>query len=276
MASNLWFCVSLPGVKTVTLPRYFIRLSYLGTSYNGWQRQPQTHTATVQQIIEDTLSVFLPFSVTITGCGRTDTGVHARDYMAHWDTPIILDTEEIMYKANKMLPADIAIQDIFQVKEQTHARFDALSRSYEYKLHIRKDPFAHQSYYYTYDQPDTDILHQAAKLLLRYNDFYTFCKEHTDVKTTLCHISSCQWTESDGQYIFRITADRFLRGMIRLIVGMCLDVARKKLSLAEVEDALNRKVRLDKNWSVPAEGLTLCDIRYDEDAVRWAESPSVP
>lgn len=251
------------------MPRYFIKLSYLGTAYNGWQRQPQTHTSTIQQMVEDTLSVFLSFPVTLTGCGRTDAGVHARDYIAHWDTPESVDTEQVIFKANKMLPPDIAIHDIFRVRNEAHARFDALSRSYEYKLHIRKNPFAQQSFHFTYGTPDMDLLNKASGLLRRYQDFYTFCKEHTDVKTTLCQISSCQWTEKDGQYLFRITSDRFLRGMIRLIVGMCLDVSRKKLSLEEVEDAMNRKVRLTKNWSAPAEGLTLCDIRYDDVAIRY-------
>lgn len=239
--------------------------------YNGWQKQPQVHTVTVQKVVEETLQVFLQFPVEITGCGRTDTGVHAKDYIAHWDTPIPLDTEQVIYKANKILPKDIAIHDIFLVNDSAHARFDALSRSYNYKLHIHKNPFVGQSFHYTYDTPPINILNQAAHLLLKYEDFYTFCKERTDVKTTLCKISECYWTNQNEQYFFRITADRFLRGMIRLIVGMCLDVARGKISLMEVHNALDKRERLPKNWSAPAEGLTLCDIQYDYSKIRLTE-----
>jgi len=243
------------------LYRYFIKLSYIGTAYNGWQKQP--HSKTVQQTLEETLYTFLRFPIELTGCGRTDTGVHARDYIAHFDAPHLLNISEIPYKANKILPLDIAIHDIYQVQKSAHARFDAISRSYEYKLHIEKNPFAHESYYYRYDVPSIEKLNEAAQILLEYHDFYTFCKENTDVKTTLCQISECFWTEKDGHYLFKITADRFLRGMIRMIVGMCLDICRNHLLIEEVKTALSKKERLERHWSVPAEGLTLCDIQYD-------------
>ncbi len=246
--------------------RYFLRLSYIGTAYNGWQKQP--HSKTVQQTLEEALYTFLRFPIELTGCGRTDTGVHARDYIAHFDFPQTLNIEEVIYKANKILPLDIAINDIYQVKQSAHARFDALSRAYEYRMHIEKNPFAKQSYYYTYETPNLEKLNEAAKLLLEYTDFYTFCKENTDVKTTLCHIAACQWTENQGQYLFTITANRFLRGMIRLIVGMCLDISRSQISIEEVRHALDNKSRLIRNWSVPADGLTLFDIKYDLEKIK--------
>lgn len=243
--------------------RYFIRLSYLGTNYNGWQKQPQPQSKTVQQTIEEALYTFLRFPVDLTGCGRTDTGVHAKDYIAHFDAPTKLEVDEVKYKTNKILPSDIAVHEVFLVHPVAHARFDALSRSYEYNFHIEKNPMIQQSFYYNYGSPEINKLNEAAQLLLNYTDFYTFCKENTDVKTTFCQLTECYWTESSGQYKLRISADRFLRGMIRLIVGMCLDVSRNHLNLEEVKSALENRMKLEKHWSVPAEGLTLCDIKYN-------------
>jgi tRNA pseudouridine38-40 synthase len=161
-----------------------------------------------------------------------------------------------------MLPPDISIHGILPVHDGAHARFDASSRSYEYHLHTLKDPFAVHSLYYTYGSPDIHILNEAAGLLLEYNDFATFCKYHADVKTTLCQINESYWRLEGNNYVYRISADRFLRGMIRLVVGMCLQVERGKLTLDQVRLAMERGGRTGHDWSVSPNGLFLCDIRY--------------
>ncbi len=244
------------------LARYFIRLSYCGTAYNGWQNQPHQGTITIQSVIENALSTFLRQKIDITGCGRTDKGVHARDYFAHFDIALLDEIPTLIFRLNKLLPEDIAVHDIIQVAEDAHARFDAISRSYEYHLHTEKSPFAIHSFYYTYDKPELEILNEVAELILKYDDFTTFCKFHTDVKTMNCRITESRWEQIGERYIYRIKADRFLRGMIRLIVGVCLQVSRGKLTIEEVKIALSEKRRTGYDWSVPASGLFLCDIRY--------------
>jgi tRNA pseudouridine38-40 synthase len=244
------------------LNRYFIRLSYCGTKYNGWQVQPHKGTATVQGTLENAMTLYLRTPISLVGCGRTDTGVHARDYIAHFEILDVPDLKSAVYRINKILPADIAVHDIFEVDLQAHARFDAISRSYHYDLHTEKSPFHPYSFYYVYEKPDLALLNEAAAIILQYSEFDTFCKMHSDVKTTKCRIEESFWIQDGAHYRYRITADRFLRGMIRLIVGMCLQVARGKVSLKEVHIALATKQKLDQDWSVPAEGLMLCDIKY--------------
>mgnify|MGYP002400442411 FL=1 len=244
------------------MARYFIRLSYCGTAYNGWQNQPHAGTTTIQSVIENALFTFLRQKVDITGCGRTDKGVHARDYIAHFDIAPLDEIPTLIFRLNKLLPIDIAVHDIIQVTEDAHARFDATSRSYEYHLHTEKSPFDIHSFYYTYDTPNIEILNEVAELMLDHVDFTTFCKFHTDVKTMNCHITESRWEKIGNQYIYRIKADRFLRGMIRLIVGVCLQVSRGKLTIEEVKTAMSEKRRTGQDWSVPAEGLFLCDIKY--------------
>jgi tRNA pseudouridine38-40 synthase len=247
--------------------RFFIDLSYCGTNFNGWQNQEkQKHTRCVQQVIEEAFFIVTRVTHEITGCGRTDTGVHAIHYIAHTDSEIALDNTKLLHKLNQILPDDIIIHKIRKTKVNVHARFDAVSRSYVYKLHIEKTPFPVLSYLYTYKIPDLTELNKAANLLLNYQDFNSFCKTKTDVKTTLCKIESALWKMNDNnEFEFHITSDRFLRGMIRLIVGMCLDVDRNKLTLDDVRKSLEKKERLPRNWSVPAIGLFLCDIKYPED-----------
>lgn len=252
----------MPRLKNQKLARYFIRLSYCGTAYNGWQNQPHEGTITIQSVIENALYTFLRQKIEITGCGRTDKGVHARDYYAHFDSDILEEIPTLIFRLNKLLPPDITIHDIFQVANDAHARFDAISRSYEYHLHTEKSPFAIHSFYYTYDTPKIEILNTVAELILQYDDFSTFCKFHTDTKTMICHITESQWEQFGNHYIYRIKADRFLRGMIRLIVGTCLQVARGKISIEEVKIAMTEKRRTGQDWSVPASGLFLSDIRY--------------
>ncbi|MBK8624612.1 MAG: tRNA pseudouridine(38-40) synthase TruA [Saprospiraceae bacterium] len=244
------------------MSRYFIKLSYCGTAYNGWQSQPHKGTKTVQDAIEKALGTYLRQTIDITGCGRTDTGVHAKDYYAHFDSETVGDIDTLIYRVNKILPNDIAIHDIIKVHDAAHARFDASSRSYQYHLHTSKSPFADRSYYYFYDQPNVEILNDAASILLEYTDFTTFCKVNSDVHTMNCDIKECYWEQHGEHFAFHITADRFLRGMIRLIVGMCLQVSRGKLTIDEVRKALEEKRRIGQDWSVPAIGLVLCDIKY--------------
>ncbi len=251
----------MTGMEEV-LTRYFVRLSYCGTAYHGWQSQPDNTGITVQAAVERAMSTFLRRPIALTGCGRTDTGVHARDYVAHFDADSIQELPELVYRLNRMLPPDIAIHDIVKVGGETHARYDAVSRSYEYFLHTSKSPFAIHSFYYMYGRPDVNILNQAASLLLEYTDFFPFCKAHSDVHTTICQLQQSVWEKDGEQYIYRVTANRFLRGMIRLIVGMCLNVDRGQLTLEEVQQSLESRRRLRLDWSVPPQGLFLCNIRY--------------
>jgi len=244
------------------LPRYFIRLSYCGTKYNGWQGQPHVGTSCVQPTIEKALHQFLRTEVAIMGCGRTDTGVHAMDYYAHFDHGGIPDIPHLVYRLNKILPNDIAIHDIISVHDDAHARFDAISRSYIYHLHTAKTPFSPNSFFYHYGAPDIVILNKAASILTEFTDFSTFCKLHTDVNTMNCKITESRWIKKGDAYEYHITSDRFLRGMIRLIVGMCLNVDRGKLTIEEVRSALLKKERTGHDWSVPAEGLFLHSIKY--------------
>lgn len=243
--------------------RYFIKLAYQGTAYNGWQNQSPGKGLSIQSKLEEAVSILCRQSTAITGCGRTDAGVHASEYYAHFDGPSDLEIVECIMKLNKMLPPDIAIYDILTVHSDAHARFDAISRSYQYHLHTRKTPFLPYSYYYTYGNPDLEILNQSAALLMEFADFATFCKTHTDVKTTVCKISESRWEQiSEYQWVYHITSDRFLRGMVRLIVGMCLNIQRGKISLQQARSAIDAGTRTGHDWSVPPEGLFLNRIVY--------------
>jgi tRNA pseudouridine38-40 synthase len=201
--------------------------------------------------------------IDIVGCGRTDAGVHAKDYVAHFDFEGQIDTDLFEYKLNRIVPEDICIHEIASVATSAHARFDAISRSYQYKLHIRKDPFALHSFHYRYaEEIDIESLNLASSLLYEHNDFFPFCKANSDNKTNICSITRAHWTQDGHSFTFDISADRFLRGMIRLIVGMCLNVSRNRLTIGEVSEALANQTRLKEDWSVPAHGLVLLDIVY--------------
>jgi tRNA pseudouridine38-40 synthase len=243
--------------------RYFLELSYCGSRYNGWQSQAKGKGVTIQSAIESALSTLLRKETPLTGCGRTDSGVHALHYFAHFDTDPIKEVTHLIQKLNKMLNQDIVIHNIHMVDDNAHARFDAVSRSYRYQLHIEKSPFLPFSFYYRYGIPDINILNSAASVLLKYHDFATFCKTHTDTKTTICNLTESHWNINDsGQYTYHITGDRFLRGMVRLIVGMCLNITRNKLSLEAAEDAVSKGIRTGQDWSVPPQGLFLTDVKY--------------
>lgn len=242
--------------------RYFMRLSYKGTNFSGWQRQLNAHT--VQEEIEDAFELLFKQKIHIIGCGRTDSGVHARNYIAHFDLPNVLDFD-LVFKLNHIVSQDVTIHEIIPIVETSHSRFDATQRTYDYFMKGDKDSF-YSEFAFAYPmihKLDVGVMNQAAALLLKYDDFYTFCKSKTDVKTTKCEIfeSKWQWIAEDTLR-FTISANRFLRGMVRLVVGMCINVSLGKLKLEEVEEALANKKRLERDWSVHAQGLTLSQIDY--------------
>lgn len=243
--------------------RYFIKLSYDGSAYNGWQSQPHEGTITVQGTVNNALQTLLrDTSIDILGCGRTDTGVHAKGYYAHFDTQMVIETEQLLFKVNRFLPDDIVIHSIKEVAQDYHARFDAVSRSYHYAMHVSKDPFAINSFYYHYALPNVDTLNTVAALFIKYQDFTAFCKANSGNLSNFCKVTECYWKQEGHTFIFKISANRFLRGMIRLIVGASLNVDRGALQISEVEDALKNGNRLSKDWSVPGHGLILYDIKY--------------
>lgn len=243
--------------------RYFLEIAYLGKNYFGWQRQP--NDISVQEVLEECLSTFLRREISIIGAGRTDTGVHAKKMMAHFDTELIADLDHFKHRMNSFLPYDIVIHNIFPVQEEAHARFDALERTYHYKMVVGKDPFQYQLAYQIHQKPDVEKMNQAAEILLNYTDFQCFSKSRTDVKTYNCKIVSAFWTEEKNVFIFSITADRFLRNMVRAIVGTLLDIGFGKKSTTDLLSILESKNRSKAGASAPAEGLYLMDVRYPEE-----------
>ena len=244
--------------------RYFSELAYKGTHYHGWQKQP--NATTVQEVIERAFSTILNSQIEVVGCGRTDTGVHASQYFLHFDFDGEMP-EGFISRINKFLPKDIAIRRVFKVDENKHARFDATNRSYEYHLVFAKTPFEIDTawYYYLAKTLEVEKRNTAAALLLSYQEFFPFCKTHHDALTMQCDLQRCEWIldKENGRMVFHISANRFLRGMVRLIVGMCINVATGKLPLEKVKDAMNRQVLLEKSWSVPPEGLFLSEVKYE-------------
>ena len=237
-------------------------MAYEGSRYHGYQIQP--HFDSVQQTVEQCLSLKLGQTVSITGCGRTDTGVHARNYYAHFDLDHeIEDAEMLANQLNAFLPADIVIYRIWQVKADAHARFDALSRTYHYYITRTKNPFHIYDAYYLYGNLDIEKMQQAANLLFEYEDFTSFSKVHTQVKTNNCKIMEARWFEQDGLLVFHIRADRFLRNMVRAIVGTLLEVGKGRITLDEFRATIERKDRCEAGTSVPAHALFLESVEYD-------------
>lgn len=243
--------------------RYFAELAYKGTNYNGWQRQP--NAPSVQQTIEEAFSLILSTTITITGCGRTDTGVHASQYFIHFD----FDGEfpkGFQTRINKYLPTDISIYKIYEVAPTAHTRFDATFRAYEYHVVFNKNPFLTDSaFYFPFGKKvDFEKMQSVASLLLEYGEFFPFCKTKSDAKTMLCDLKRAEWVwEKEGEHlVFYIAANRFLRGMVRLIVGMCLNVAVGKVTIDQVKEAMDNQTRLQKSYSVPPNGLFLSEVRY--------------
>lgn len=247
--------------------RYVFTLAYDGTHFFGWQKQPKQ--ISVQEVIEKTMGKLLGLTaVDIVGCGRTDTGVHASYYVAHVDLPIEIDTEQWVYKLNKMLPKSIVIFQLQLVDEQFHARFSATQRTYHYFIHFGKDPFAYNSVQ-QYVALDFDRMNEAAQWLLGTQDFTSFSKLHTDVKTNICTVSKAFWEEiGPGKWRFEISADRFLRNMVRAVVGTLLEVGQGKISIDEFRTIIAAKDRGVSGTSAPANGLFLCDIEYPDLTLR--------
>jgi len=244
--------------------RYFAEICYRGTRYVGWQKQPGTEPS-VQGVIEDAMSTILAGPIEVTGCGRTDTGVHAKQYFLHFDFEGEFP-EGFLNRLNRFLPPDIAFRRIFPVGPNAHARFDAYERSYEYHLTLSKDPFSTGlAYFFPFrDRLDFGKMQEAAGLLLQYDTFFPFCKSNTDDTSMKCDLKRAEWVRDpeNDRLVFHITSNRFLRGMVRLVVGMCLNVGMGQVSLDEVKEALDTQTRLAKSWSVPGEGLYLTGVKY--------------
>ena len=243
--------------------RYFIELAYDGTAYHGWQRQPQC--TTVQEVLEEGLSKMLRSKMYITGAGRTDTGVHATQMFAHFDYEGEVDTVQLAYRINRWIAKDISVFEIRKVADQAHARFHATHRSYEYRFHLRPDAFKNKSTYILYRIPDIERMQQAADILLEYTDFECFSRTNTDVKTYLCDLSEARFELDGFELVFHITANRFLRNMVRAIVGTLLEVGYGKLEVEDMHRIISSKDRSEAGASAPAQGLYLTKVRYPEE-----------
>lgn len=251
-------------VKTIANLRYFIFISYKGTSYHGWQVQP--NSVTVQKILDEALSTILEEDISTTGAGRTDTGVHALVFCAHFDSRYddLGTRKNLVYRLNRYLPKDISVNRIRKVINDANARFSALSRTYTYFVSRSKDPFSEDSSWYLHGEIDIDLMNKASKLLLKSDDFTSFSRLHTDVKTNSCKIFEARWEKKGNQIIFTIKADRFLRNMVRAIVGTMADIGFHKLSLDDFERIIILKDRGKAGKSAPARGLFLTEIEYPE------------
>lgn len=242
--------------------RYFIFLSYKGSAYHGWQIQP--NGISVQALLTDALSTVLRSTIEIVGAGRTDTGVHAQLMVAHFDFEGSLDAfPNLTSRLNNILPRDIAVSKILPVKSDAHARFDAISRKYEYRIVFEKDVFKHGLTARFHGDFDFKLMNEAAALLLEYRDFTSFSKLHTDAKTNNCVVKQAKWTsKAENEWIFTIEADRFLRNMVRAIVGTLLEVGRGKITVEQFRQIIEVQDRCKAGVSVPAEGLYLVDVKY--------------
>ncbi len=242
--------------------RYFIYLVFKGTNYCGWQIQ--NNEQTVQGTLQNAFSLKLGEKVSITGAGRTDTGVHANYFIAHFNTEKDLP-KNFIYQLNNFLPNDIAINKIIKVKEQAHARFDAISRTYKYYINTKKNPFNFDYALFLPYNLDMDKMNKACEILINYDDFTSFSKLHTDTKNNICKIFEAKWEKSNDKLIFTITANRFLRNMVRAIVGTMINVGRNKISINDFENIIKAKNRSLAGHSAKAKGLFLHYINYPND-----------
>ncbi len=245
--------------------RYFLKLAYNGTAYHGWQVQPGD--VTVQDVLQKSMGLLLRKKTVVVGAGRTDTGVHASEYFAHFDSEEAL-AHEFVFKLNSLLPKDIAVYDIYEMTDEAHARFDALSRTYEYTITTRKDPFLLDKAYYSWGKIDLAQMNKAAEILKTYCDFEAFSKTKTTVNNYLCRIDEANWRQEGDLFIFKITANRFLRNMVRAIVGTMLDIGRGKRTPESLHEIITSKNRLNAGASAPAQGLSLIKISYPESIFR--------
>jgi tRNA pseudouridine38-40 synthase len=243
--------------------RYFIELAYDGGNYHGWQSQP--NAVAVQQVLDKALSIVLRQPIETLGCGRTDTGVHATEFFAHFDLAdrsLMTDAGTFLRSINSVLPHDIAIKNIIPVHAEAHARFDATLRSYQYHIHFNKDPFKYGYSWLLRDEPDLELMNRAAEIIMEHIDFSCFSKSNTQVKTNNCKISRAEWVKTDKGIVFHISADRFLRNMVRAIVGTLIMVGKKEISPEAVREIIESKNRSNAGTSVPACGLYLTAVVY--------------
>ncbi|WP_293889699.1 tRNA pseudouridine(38-40) synthase TruA [Flavobacterium sp.] len=251
--------------------RYFIELAYKGTNYHGWQYQPAADS--VQETLNKALSILLKTDIDIVGAGRTDTGVHAKQMFAHFDYETEIETQQLVHKLNSFLPKDIVVFNIFKVANDAHARFDATKRTYEYHIHTMKNPFENEGSYQFQLPLDIDKMNEACEILFKHKDFECFSKVNTDVRTFNCVIFEAHWTrggteqsgaeQTGNKLIFTISADRFLRNMVRAIVGTMINIGTGKISLIDFEKIIDSKNRSQAGFSVPAQGLYLTKIEYE-------------
>ncbi len=243
------------------MSRFFAELAYKGTHFAGWQRQ--LNAPTIQEEIENKLSTVFNQKIAVVGCGRTDAGVHASQYFLHFDVDAAVPTD-LTHRLNRMLSPDIVIRRIFSVADNLHARFNAVSRSYGYYLTKNKSPFDYElkTRLPQFDKIDRSLLVDCANLISTYDEFFPFCKTNSDAETMKCKILESHWEFHNAEYVYKIKANRFLRGMVRLIVGMSVRVAMGDIELNTVKIALDQQTALNKSWSAPAEGLFLEEINY--------------
>jgi len=246
--------------------RYFLKLSYKGTNYHGWQYQK--NASSVQDEVEKALSILTGISVKTTGAGRTDTGVHARIFFAHFDSDILFDPDEknkFIYRMNCILPRDIVIYDLLPVRSSANARYDAISRTYHYYICTNKNPFYEGQVYYLFPLPDIELMNGGAEIIKATTDFSSFSKTGSTTRTNQCKVYEAFWEAKDDLIIFRITADRFLRNMVRAIAGTLIEAGLAKFPLEHLETIIKSKNRSNAGYSLPAEGLFLEHIDYPEE-----------
>ena len=242
--------------------RFFIEIAYDGSAYHGWQKQPDA--ISVQEVLEAALSTALQQKTAVVGAGRTDTGVHAKQFFAHFDADFSQDMDQLIFKLNTILPRDVAVFSVFETQKDAHARFDALSREYTYFVDTRKNPFNVNAAYYIKKKIDVELMNEAAKMLLEHTNFKTFSKVKTEVKTYNCKIENAVWEKVGNELVFKIKADRFLRNMVRAIVGTLIDVGTKKIELKNMRKIIESGNRGKAGKSVPAHGLFLTQVNYSK------------
>jgi tRNA pseudouridine38-40 synthase len=250
--------------------RYFIRLAYNGRDFHGWQQQD--NAPSVQGAITGALSMILSEKISLVGCGRTDTGVHAREFFAHFELPLQVsqsDLDHLAFRLNRFLPASIVIFWIREVDPGLHARFSALSRTYRYYIHTFKDPFLEETSWYVHDLLDHERMEEGCKMLLATSDFTSFSKLHSAAKTNICHLTEAAWTRDGSRLVFTVTADRFLRNMVRAMVGTLVDLGKGKITIEDLKAIIEAKDRSDAGQSVPAHGLFLEKIIYPKGQLNF-------
>lgn len=239
----------------------FAEISYKGKHYHGWQKQP--NAITIQSVIEKAFNIILrDKEFACIGCGRTDAGVHANQFYFHFETKEQIEQNKFVYKVNTLLPEDIVVHRLVEVPDGSHARFDAVSRTYKYYINQKKNPFLSDISYYNSRKLSIDAMNDACKALLDYNDFTSFSKIHTDTKTNNCIIQYAQWERVEDSIIFEVTADRFLRNMVRAIVGTMIEVGLEKITIEQFKKVIEDKDRAEAGTSVPGHGLFLVNVSY--------------